>query len=155
MAPVKKKRARNSNQPKAAKAKAKPPPKIKINDKGGAYFKGAAYSMDMKARFHVVLDQLKQQAAIDGTTVTGRALANKAQISLSTAIKVIHDDAKGVISEKKERDKPGMGSKSLSLEDGLFLLTLYRLQPSTSLKAFVKVLYEEKGTKVSPSTLSR
>jgi hypothetical protein len=100
--------------------------------------------MDMKARFHVHLDQLKQQAAIDGTTVTGRALADKAQISLAMALKVILDDAKGVIREKKERAKPGMGSKSLSLEDELFLLTLYRLQPSTSLKRYVKTLFEQR-----------
>jgi hypothetical protein len=48
-----------------------------------------------------------------------------------------------------------MGSKSLSLEDELFLLTLYRLQPSTSLKAYVKALFDEKETTVSRMTISR
>jgi transposase len=48
-----------------------------------------------------------------------------------------------------------MGCKALSVEDEVFLLTLYRLEPSTSLACYVKVLFEKKGTKVSPATLSR
>jgi transposase len=152
MAPLKKKKgARNSNQPKAVKAK--PPPKVKVNDKGGAYFNGTTYSMDMKARFHIHLAELQEEAG--GTTVTGRALAAKAQISHTTALKVILDDKKGVIGEKKKRAKPGMGSKSLSTEDEIFLLTLYRLEPSTSLNRYVQALFQKKGTKVSRSTISR
>jgi hypothetical protein len=144
---------RAENKPKAVKAK--PPPKIKINDKGGAYFKGSAYSLDMQARFHVQLAELQEEALANGTTVTSRALAAKAQISPTTACKVIFDDAKGVIREKKTRAKTGMGSKSLSLEDEIFLLTLYRLEPGTSLARYVKVLFEEKGTEVSRMTISR
>jgi hypothetical protein len=152
MAPVEKKRARNSNKPKAAKAK--PPPKFKLNSKGGAYFCGAPYSRDMQARFHMQLEELKKQAGENGV-VTSRALAEAAKISHMTAQKIIFDDAKGVVGEKKKRAKPGMGSKSLSLEDEIFLLTLYRLQPATSLNAYVKALFQKKGTKVSRATLSR
>jgi transposase len=82
-------------------------------------------------------------------------LAAKAQISPTTACKVILDDAAGRISQRKDRVKPGMGSKTLSLEDELFLLTLYRLEPTTSLAHYVKVLFEEKGTEVSRMTISR
>jgi hypothetical protein len=128
-------------------------PKLKVNNRGGAYVSGASYSIDMQARFHLQLEELKEEGT--GKPVTSRALAAAAMISHTTALKVVLDDKKGVIGEKKPRCKPGMGSKSLSLEDELFLLSLYRLQPSTSLNAYVKALFDMKGTKVSRATLSR
>jgi hypothetical protein len=157
MAPVKKKRAAPyANKPKAVKAK--PTPIVKVNKQGGTYIKGTSYSLDMKTRFHHHLEQLKEEATANGgKAVTATVFAAKAGISIPFAIKIMVEDKAGTIVDPKEkkRAKPGMGSKSLSLEDEIFLLTLYRLQPSTSLARYVKVLFEEKGTKVSPATLSR
>jgi transposase len=110
----------------------------------------------MQARFHLQLEQLKEGAANGGSgVVTSRALAEAALISHTTPLKVIADNAAGTIRGPKKRSKPGMGSKSLSLEDELFLLTLYCLQPSTSLARFKKSLFDMKGTKVSRMTISR
>jgi hypothetical protein len=81
-------------------------------------------------------------------------LANKAQISLATALKVITDDKAGRIGEPKKKAKLGMGSKTFSLEEEIFLLTFYRLQPSTSLAAYQKGLFQKKGTRMSLSTIS-
>jgi hypothetical protein len=142
---------------KAKVVKAKPTPIVKVNNQGGTSIKGCAYSLDMKTRFHHHLEQLKEEATANDKAVTATAFAAKAGISIPFAIKIMVEDKAGTIVDPKEkkRAKPGMGSKSLSLEDELFLLTLYRLAPSTSLAGYVKVLYEKKGTKVSPATLSR
>jgi hypothetical protein len=91
---------RAENKPKAVKKKTVP--KIKVNNRGGAYFSGASYSLDMQARFHVVLAQLQEEALANGTAVTSRSLAAKAQISPTTACKVIIDDAAGRISQRKD-----------------------------------------------------
>jgi transposase len=159
MAPVKKKEksAPYANKPKAVKAK--PTPIVKVNDQGGTYIKGTSYSFDMKTRFHHHLDQLKEEATANGgKAVTATALANKAGISVPFAIKIMVEDKAGTIVHPKQKTRSiqrGMGCKALSVEDEVFLLTLYRLEPSTSLPRYVKTLFEQRGTKVSPATLSR
>lgn len=151
----KKKGAPHANEPKALKAK--PSPIVKVNSKGGAYFKGVPYSLDMKARFHHQLDLLKEEADKKGKKgVTGRALAAKAMISVASALKIIHEDKSGTIgAPKKMRVRPGMGSKALSKEDEAFLISLQQQEPSTSLNGYKKLLFEQRGTNVSRSTLSR
>jgi hypothetical protein len=109
----------------------------------------------MNARFHVKLDQLKEEEAAAGKPVTSRALAAAAMISPTTACKVILDDGAGRISQRKDRVKPGMGSSALSVQDEIFLLVLWRSEPGLSLNRYVKALFDERGTKVSRSTISR
>jgi hypothetical protein len=141
-----------ANDPKAVPKKKTSSPNIKVNKKGGAYVIGVGYSLDMKARFHHQLAQLKKK---DGN-VSCRELAAKAMISPGSALKIIMEDKQGIIgAPKKKRARPGNGSQTLSKEDETFILTQQELDPSTSLDRYKNLLCEQRGTVVSRSTLQR
>ena len=132
---------------------------ILVNQNGGFYRPGVAYTLDVKIRIAMVYEELKEEAAITGKPpVSKRQLAVAASVSPEYAGKIMDEvDSGGIVDPATvdpERER-GPGSMTLDLEDELLLLRLHQWKPSMRLSQYCMYLRVQRGTIVSESTISR
>ncbi|KAL7561010.1 hypothetical protein ACA910_000095 [Epithemia clementina (nom. ined.)] len=104
-------------------------------------------------------EELLETVGIDGK-VSCSQLASAAHVSKSTASRIIrkyHDnDGKISLLSLTGKNTPrGVGIKSLTAGDEMILLLTYYSNPKTTLKTYQITLYQQSGTYVSRSLLSK
>ena len=131
---------------------------VKINEYGGVYARGTVYNQEKK--FQTVLTYYEMRET--GVEVTHRTLAAQARVGKTYAGVIIDEIQSGSISfgvfenEKNNNNRmKGYGSKSLTPEDELVLLSVYYKNPKSLLSHYQTELLHTRGIFVSVSTISR